>query len=199
MRPPPASRPRLPRALRAAFTLVEVMVVVAIMAIVLTLSVPFLRNAIDSPKGMSGAFKILDEACREARAIAILQQTTSELRIRGDGTIEVSAVGGGGGAPRTSVAEAAESEGRGAAPAPGGPAGGPRKLPEGVGIEAILANGEDVTELDMARVQFRSNGTCDELQMVLTHPANNERRQVWLDVVTSVLDFESDPAKFKMR
>jgi prepilin-type N-terminal cleavage/methylation domain-containing protein len=184
--------------LRAAFTLVEVMVVVAIMAIVLTLSIPFLRNAIDSPKGMSGAFKILDEACREARAIAILQQTTSELRIRGDGTLEVSGVGGGGGAP-VSVAEAAASEGRGAAPSAGGPAGGPRKLPEGVGIEAILANGEDVTELDMARVQFRANGTCDELQMVLTYPANNERRQVWLDVVTSVLDFESDPSKFKMR
>jgi hypothetical protein len=98
-----------------------------------------------------------------------------------------------------SVAEAAASEGRGAAPSSGGPAGGPRKLPEGVGIEAILANGEDVTELDMARVQFRANGTCDELQMVLTYPANNERRQVWLDVVTAVLDFESDPSKFKMR
>ncbi|MFM1770780.1 MAG: hypothetical protein RJA22_3309 [Verrucomicrobiota bacterium] len=188
-----ASRLQPPRAPVAAFTLVEVMVVVAIMAIVMTVSVPFLRNAIDTPKGMNGAFKILDEACREARAIAILQQTTSELRIRGDGTLEVSATGGGGGA------RAGAGEARGAAPSSGGPAGGPRKLPEGVGIEAILANGEDVTELDMARVVFRSNGTCDELQMVLNYPANNERRQVWLDVVTSVLDFESDPAKFKMR
>lgn len=192
MRPFPASRPRPARAVCAAFTLVEVMVVVAIMAIVLTLSVPFLRNAVDTPKGMSGAFKILDEACREARAIAILQQTTSELRIRGDGTIEVSGVGGGGRGQ-------AAGEGRGVGPAAGGTPAGPRKLPEGVGIEAILANGEDVTDLDAARVQFRANGTCDELQLVLQYPANNERRQVWLDVVTSVLDFESDPSKFKMR
>lgn len=188
---------------RSGFTLIELMVVVGIIAIVMTASIPFMRRAIDSPKGMAGAFKVFSETCQEARAMAILQQTVTELRIRGDGTLEVSAVGSGG-VSSPSRMESRDLSGkewrmpdRTESSASTGHA--PKKLPDGVGIEAILANGEDVTDIDVARVRFFANGTCDELQMVLFYPENNERRQVWLDVVTAVADFEADPAKFKMR
>ena len=187
----------------SGFSLVELMVVVGIIAIVMTVSVPFLRTAIDTPKGMKGAFKVLDETCKEARAMAILQQTMTELRIRSDGTLEVSAVGQGS-LTAPSRLESKDLSGkdwrmpdRGAGG--GGPGTGPKKLPEGVGIEAILANGEDVTELEVARVRFFPNGTCDELQLVLYYPENNERRMVWLDVVTAIADFETDPSKFKLQ
>ena len=59
------------------------------MAIVMTISVPFVRTAIDSPSGMKGAFKVLDDTCKAARAMAILQQTTVELRIQSDGSLQI--------------------------------------------------------------------------------------------------------------
>lgn len=188
---------------KGAFTLLEIMVVVAIMAIVLTVSIPFIRTAIDSPTGMRGAFKAIEDACRDARAMAILQQTTTELRIRDDGTLEVGAVGTGGSSSRLESHNLAGEEWRMPDRAPSKPSGvpstGPRKLPEGVGIEAILANGQDVTDLEVARIQFFPNGTCDELQIVLSHPESGEKRQVWVDVVTATVEFETDQYKFKVQ
>src|ERR1043166_5546791 len=79
-----------------AFTLIEILVVVAIMAIVMTISVPFLHNAISKRMGINGAVKDVQEACKLARDWAILQQTTQELRIRpADRVFEVGAASGG--------------------------------------------------------------------------------------------------------
>jgi len=183
----------------AGFTLIELMVVVGILAIVMTASIPFVRTAIDSPKGMKGAFKAIDEACKEARAMAILQQTETELRIHSDGTLQVSAVGSASSSSpgRLASHDLSGKEWRMADRSTTSGSQAPKKLPEGVGIEAILANGEDVTDLGEARVRFRPNGTSDELQLVLYSPQENERRLVWLDVVTAVADFETDPSKFK--
>ena len=134
--------------------------------------------------------------------MAILQQTMTELQIQGDGTLQVSAVGSAisSGPGRLESRDLSGKEWR--MPDRGTTHGvktsGTKKLPEGVGIEAILANGEDVTELDVARVRFFPNGTCDELQIVLFYPEKNERRMVWLDVVTAVADFETDASKFKL-
>lgn len=190
---------------RAAFTLIELMVVVAIIAIVMTVSIPFMRNAIDTPKGMPGAFKVIADNCRDARAMAILQQTITELRVQSDGSLDFSSVGAGGGSSPGRL-ESRDLSGkewrmpdRGEGAGSGSKGGTPNKLPDGVGIEAILANGEDVTDLGMARVRFFPNGTCDELKLVLFYPEKNERRLVWLDVVTAVADFETDPSKFKLR
>jgi prepilin-type N-terminal cleavage/methylation domain-containing protein len=186
----------------AAFTLLEILVVVAIMAIVMTIGIPFMRTAIDSPKGMKGAIKAIDDACKVARAFAILQQTTTELRIHDDGTIEMSVVGDGGASRQSySGAPAGQPSGSEERRSSKGSTqgGGPWKLPDGVGIEAILANGLDVTDLEVARVQFRANGTCDELQLVLYQPESGTKRMVWLDVVTATVDFETDERKFKIQ
>ena len=74
----------------------------------------------------------------------------------------------------------------------------PAKLPEGVGIEAILANGLDATEAEVAEVRFYPNGTCDELSIVLLSE-NMERRNIWLEVVTALSTVETDPNKFRAR
>ena len=85
------------RIFRRAFTLVEIMVVVGIIAIVMTIAVPFMRTAFETPRGMGGAVKVLQEAASNARALAILRQTTTELVIRPrEGTFEVSLSGGSG-------------------------------------------------------------------------------------------------------
>jgi prepilin-type N-terminal cleavage/methylation domain-containing protein len=189
-----------------AFTLIELLVVVAIIAIVMTISVPFMNNAINSPKGMNGAVRQVQEACSTARAWAILQQTPQELRIRpGAGVFEVGAASSGvSRMDRLESKNLAGEEWRMAdrPTPPSTPRGGgsfSATLPDGVVIEGLGVNGEDWTEDEVARVEFRPNGTCDEMSVVLYRAETNERRNVWLEVVTGLADIETDPTKFKAR
>ena len=190
----------------AAFTLIELMVVVAIMGIVLTISVPFMHNAISGNRGMNGAVKMVQEACSTARAWAILHQSPQELRIHpGDGTFEVGAASGEASRmDRLESKNLAGEEWRMAnEPAVPSPAKGggsfSAKLPEGVVIEGLGVNGEDWTEDQAAVVRFYPNGTSDEMTVILYRAETNERRNVWLEVITALADIESDPAKFKAR
>jgi prepilin-type N-terminal cleavage/methylation domain-containing protein len=193
------------------FTLIELLVVVAIMGIVLTISVPFMNTAISGNKGINGAMRMVQEACADARALAILKQATATMTIDGEGNINVQEGAGSSGRSRAESLDVAGNEWRMAdRPSGGGSGGGARggrvemkhkypvKLPEGVGIEAILANGLDATELEMAEVRFYANGTCDEFNVVLRHPESGEYRQVWLEITTGLPDFETDRAKFRM-
>ena len=178
-----------------AFTLIELMVVVAIMAIVMTLGVPFMRTAIDGGKGMTRAVKDIQEACSHARATAILQQTTTELVIRpADGTFEVGHSSGK--AVSHFEGDGGENQPSGRSASGGG--GFSAKLPTGIVIEGLGVNGEDWTEDPVARVRFYPNGTSDEMSVVLLSD-QNERRNIWLEVVTGLPELETDPHKFKVR
>jgi prepilin-type N-terminal cleavage/methylation domain-containing protein len=196
---------------RSGFTLIELLVVVAIMGIILTISVPFMNTAISGNKGITGAMRMVQEACADARALAILKQATATMTINGDGTINVQEGGGSSTRGRAESLDVAGNEWRMADRPAGGGGGGsarggrvemrqkyPLKLPEGVGIEAILANGLDATELESAAVRFYKDGTSDEFNMVLRHPESGEYRQVWLEITTGLPDFESDRTKFRM-
>ncbi len=183
-----------------AFTLLELLVVVAIMAIVMTISVPFVRTAVDGGKGMTRAVKDIQEACSHARAMAILQQTTTELIIRpGDGVFEVGRSGSGT-SPGYLQHErtTSEDEYRPAARTGGGGGGFSAKLPAGIVIEGLGVNGEDWTLDSVARVRFYPNGTSDEMSVVLLSD-QNERRNLWLEVVTGLPELETDAHKFKAR
>ena len=191
-----------------AFTLLEILVVVAIMGIVFSISIPFMNTAILGNKGINGAMKMVQEACSDARALAILKQSTAVMTISRDGSIDVRA-GASSGRGRASSPDVEGNEWRApeASSGGGGPGGGgrvemklkyPAKLPEDVGIEAILANGVDASELEMAEVRFYADGTCDEFNVILRHPESGERRQVWLEITTSLADIETDPAKFTL-
>jgi len=198
------------RDLVAGFTLIELMVVVAIMGIVLTISVPFMHSAISGNKGINGAMRLVQEACADARALAILKQATATLTISADGSINVQEGAGSRGMGRAESLDVSGHEWRMANRPSGGGGGGarggrvemrnkyPEKLPEGVGIEAILANGIDASELESAEVRFYANGTCDEFNVVLRHPESGEYRQVWLEITTGLPDFESDRSKFRL-
>ena len=210
---------KVPAAGRGAFTLVELLVVVAIMGIVLTISVPFMNSAINGNKGMTGAMKGVQEACKFARDWAILQQRTHVLRIRpAEGIFEVGpssgASGGIGGdsGSRTEQYIANQAQQQSFSPnvagkewrmeggkSSGGSGSFSMTLPPGVVIEGLGVNGEDWTEDEVARVRFNPNGTCDEMSVVLYHAESNERRNIYLEVVTGLSDIETDPQKFKVR
>lgn len=178
------------------------------MSIVLTISVPFLNMAITGNKGINGAMRLVQEACADARALGILRQSVATLVISSDGTINVQEGGGSSGRGRGGSPDVAGNEWRMADRNSGGGTarGGrvemrhkyPAKLPEGVGIEAILANGLDATEAESAEVRFYANGTCDEFNVVLAEPSSGQKRLVWLEITTGIPDFETDQSKFRM-
>jgi prepilin-type N-terminal cleavage/methylation domain-containing protein len=220
MRNPLHARRRAAAVRAAAFTLIEILVVVAIMAVVMTISVPFINTALGGGKGMNRAVKDVQEACRVAREWAILRQTPQELRIRpGGGVFEVGPATREGAGQEGNLNRREQylrnlAEQQRGAYSPdvqggewrmeSGSRGGGKNgnsfsitLPQGVFIEAILANGLDMTETESASVIFRPNSTCDELSLVLSRPESNEQRQIWLEVITALTDLETDPLKFR--
>ena len=71
-------------------------------------------------------------------------------------------------------------------------------LSDKITIEGLGINGEDWTEDETGRVRFYPNGTSDEMSIVLLSD-RQERRNIWLEVVTGLAEFEVDPQKFKAR
>ena len=182
--------------LRAAFTLIELMVVVGIMALIMTISVPSIYHLMH-PESMRTSVEKVIEACAEARAYAILQSVTTELRLRpGDNLISVVSVGSA--APEL-PGPLFDPDG---APIPRKPPSGPSlftwKFSDRIVLEGVGVNGDDWTEDEEAAVRFFSNGTSDSMSIVLRSD-KGEQRNIRLEEVTGLPEVETDPSKFKAR
>ena len=176
----------------AAFTLIELMVVVGIMALVMAIGIPFMANVVNGGKGISRAVRDVQQVCSDARALAILQQRPVELRIHPhDGTFDFG----------TASAETRVSAGDDYQPASGssGSGGASVELPEGVVIEVLGVNGFDWTDDETAYVLFRPNGTSDEMRMILYRPSSSERRYMHLEVVTGLAVLEETDVRDFMK
>jgi prepilin-type N-terminal cleavage/methylation domain-containing protein len=194
-----------------AFTLIELMVVVAIVALVMTISIPSIYRKLH-PDSISKAVDDVMEACRYARGRAILEGTPTDLVFRpGDRTIEVvpatgSARGSGDeigepGVFSPSVSGKAwrmDDRPSGAGEGGGGGSIFSAKMSDRIIIEGLGINGLDYTEDAVSRVRFFPNGTSDEMSLILLSD-KNERRNITLEVVTALADVEVDPNKFKHR
>jgi prepilin-type N-terminal cleavage/methylation domain-containing protein len=180
------------RSINGAFTLIELMLVVAILGIALTMGYPAISSALHR-QPMTQAVMDITEGCRKARAHAILTDTTSEFRIYSDGRMEVAD------APPDVAATLDSPPGSNPAPAkpvivtdndlaakPSSPFSG--HLSDSVAIELIDVNFAEFKDQDVARVKFYPNGTSDEFTVILFSASNGERRKITLECVTALAE-----------
>lgn len=180
----------------AGFTLVEIMMVLAILGIILGVALPAMVGTVRKAP-MRQAVSDLEEGFLKARMLAILTGQPAELLIRaGDGTLRVRPVSELGPADVDAAAgpEPAEPPPEGAA---GEDAPRPEPLPkfsaqlhESITFKQLTVNLRDVMDETEAVVRFQPNGTCDALTAVLFSEAGEERL-LQLEITTGRLRVET--------
>ena len=135
---------------RRAFTLIEIMIVVAIMGLIAAMGLPSMLRALQK-EGMRKALSDVVDVCASARARAILQnQTVAVVFHPAARTFAVEGGGATGGAVLVSSSS----------------------LPDGVELAMLDINQMDFGASEWAKVRFFQNGTSDEMTLVL-HDRDN--------------------------
>ncbi len=181
------------RRLRAAFTMIELMVVVGIMGVVLAMGIPSIYGAWRK-QPMTQSIKEIVEVCSNARARAILQGSMTEVVFSGlEGTISLNSAA----AP---AADGLQVVGPEAAPPPSLPpgAGLATKLPDTVAISKLFVNGLNAMEMSIVRVRFFPNGTCDDLILQLRSD-RNEVAEITLELTTGLTIVKHNWNEFRLR
>jgi prepilin-type N-terminal cleavage/methylation domain-containing protein len=157
--------------IRNGFTLMELMMVVAIIGLMMAAGVPAILS-ITREAPMRRAVNDMVEICHRARAQAILQgQTTAVVfhprlrQVAFSGGTDASAPV----APATRVGRKAVNT---------------TELDPSVVIEGLGINNMDYTESEEGRVRFFSNGTSDEMTLVLS--SGGEYRKITLEETTAL-------------
>ena len=154
-----------------AVTLIEIMLVVAILGIVLVIGLPSIYHMLNK-EAMVSALRDLTDLCRNARARAVFKEEAVQLHIHvRDGSMQISGGGLAPGAEGSFTKTSAQFSG-------------------GIRIEALGVNYQDYTDADEAVVNFYPNGTSDELIMVI-QGEHGEERKVSLEVVTALCEVET--------
>ncbi len=169
----------------AAFTLVEIMVVVAIMGILLSMGVPSIFRAIRR-EGMRKAVNDVVEICSNARARAILSGEMTEVVFHPhERRLEVSGAAPAQAAPATSTGDLVAGKPTGASSVLSA------KLPSEVSIQMLDINLLEYAQSDTARVRFFPNGTSDEMRLVL-YSTKGEQRGIELEISTGLASVVPD-------
>lgn len=171
-------RERVPSGgLRHGFTLIEIMIVIAIIAIVMTIGIPSMMRAMERDD-LARAIHDTVEGCKTARDRAILQGIPYEFVVRENGEMLVRAL-----PPEQRISQTVDSSTASRGKNESAPyAGFPRKLGEDVMIQLIDVNFINHMEREEARARFFPNGTCDEFTVV--YAWKGKQRSVMADIVT---------------
>ena len=147
-----------------AFTLIEIMIVVAIMGLIAAMGVPSILQTFRKD-GMRKAVSDVMDVCSEARTRAILQnQTAAIVFYPHERRFGVEGAAGGKNASSGRVTSAT--------------------LPAGVEIAMLDINLQDYGGSDWARVFFYPDGTSDEMTLVLL--SQGEQRKITLEFSTGL-------------
>jgi type II secretion system protein H len=154
-----------------AFTLIEIMVVVAIMGIILAAATPSLYGFFHKT-GFRKTMSDILETCQSVRSKAIMTGQYADLVIHPRaGTLEVA-----GAAPNSGYGTWAHSA----------------KI-EGAKLYALRINNshEDLSEAEQVRVRFYPDGKCEEMTLLLMTD-KNEMRGITLEITTALPRILSD-------
>ncbi len=177
-----------------AFTLIEVMIVVAIMGIIMTTSIPLVYQTLHRPPMVQAVTDLNEKIFDQARQQAIFRGSPVEVVFHPhDMTVEVS---GAAAAPQRPDADPAEYVEKGIVRSPGSGAGSSIKLSNHLLIEMLDINLTEWKDTDVARVRFFPNGTCDEMTLIL-HSDDGRWCKISTEVTTALISYEWDPTKFK--
>lgn len=165
-----------------AFTLIEIMIVMAIVAIILSMGVPSMMRAMEKDD-LARAVRDVIEGCKTARDRAILQGVPWVFIVKENGQLNVEA------APRevrrVDMESGVEETGTAASSTaiPDAPYSGfPRQLGEDVMVQLIDVNFMSYMEAPEARVRFFPNGIADEFTIVMAW--KGKQRSVTVDIIT---------------
>jgi prepilin-type N-terminal cleavage/methylation domain-containing protein len=165
-----------------AFTLIEVMIVVAIIGLIAAVGVPSILQTFRK-EGMRKAMSDVQQLLGDARARAIYGQRTTEVVFH----------------PAEKQLEIADAPVEASPPLPGTPADNPEStpaprplpitqgsvvLPDNVDIAMLDINLLDYGASEVASVRFFPNGTCDELTLVLH--SGDEWEKITLEFSTAL-------------
>jgi len=147
-----------------AFTLIEIMLVVGILAIVMAMAIPPIYRGL-SKEPMRQAITGVMDACTAARGAAIMEGKTVAVVFH----------------PQQHTFAA---EGGSVSAKPGASLSG--RISDSIGIEMLDVNLTEFRDTDMAKVRFFANGTCDEFTLIL-HSDKGEWLKMTLEPTTGIL------------
>ena len=147
---------------RGAFTLLEIMVVVGVMAIILAAGVPTLWKVLKR-EGFRKTMNDIREVCEAARAQAIMKGQVTRVKFHPqDGYCEVDGAGGGTSGGLVHSAKFGTAR-----------------------LDMLDINLTESKDFTAPTVRFYSNGTCDEMTLIMTSD-RGEQLGVTLDNATAV-------------
>jgi prepilin-type N-terminal cleavage/methylation domain-containing protein len=164
-----------------AFTLIELMVVIGIMAVVMGMGIPAIYRIFHKDP-LSKAASDVQEVFSHARARAILQGVMTEVVFHPrDSRLELA-----GSSPPPDSHPGFDSENT---PPPPASEGLSAQLSEQINIEMLDINLSEYKDADIAKIRFYPNGTCDEVTLIL-HSDRNEWRKLSLEITTALATVE---------
>ena len=167
---------------RRAFTLIEIMIVVAIIGLIAAMGVPAILQTLRK-EGMRRAVTDVQQMLGDARARAIFSERNIQVVFHpAEKRLEIADAPADASPAPLAGAPANNSESTPRPPLP--ITQGSVVLPDNVDIAMLDINLLDFGASDVARVRFFPNGTCDELTLVLH--SGDEWKKITLEFSTAL-------------